>query len=281
MYEEYFNMKRTPFVRNIPSNQLFESKEMEEALGRLEYAADNQKFVVVTADAGCGKSTLLRRFKDSLPKDQYKLLYVSDSKLTPKWLYASLLDQLGLEASFYRGDAKALLQKQIEIIRNREKRKVICVLDEAHLLEKETLEEFRFLLNSNFDSESQMSLILVGQTELWDKKLRYERYAAIRQRIDINCVLHRLDRADTQGYIKTHLAYAGCDHELFTDKAIDEIHRISRGIPRMINRVCDKCLIYAKQQKKRLVDDHIVQYVSQHEMLGTDSIQENGYDMGA
>ena len=281
MYEEYFNMARTPFVRNIPSDHLFESKEMEEALGRLEYAADNQKFVVVTSDAGCGKSTLLRRFNDSLPKDQYKLLYVSDSKLTPKWLYTNLLDQLGLESSFYRGDAKALLQKQIEIIRNREKRKVICVLDEAHLLEQETLEEFRFLLNSNFDSESQMALILVGQTELWDKKLRYERYAAIRQRIDINCVLHRLDRADTHGYIKTHLTYAGCDHELFTDKAVDEIHRISRGIPRMINRVCDKCLMYVKQQQKRLVDDHIVQYVSQHEMLGTDSIQENGYDMGA
>lgn len=177
MYEEMYGMSRMPFVRNIPPEELYESGKMKEALGRLYYAADHQMFAVVTADPGCGKSTLIRRFNSSLPKDKYLLLYVSDSKLTPKWLYKSLLDQLGLEAGFYRGDAKRLLQKQIEIIRNKEHRKVVCILDEAHLLEKETLEEFRFLLNSNFDSESQMALILVGQTELWDTKLRYQRYA--------------------------------------------------------------------------------------------------------
>jgi len=267
MYESTFNMERTPFVRNIPTELLFESSQMAEALARLEYTAENQLFAVVTADAGCGKSTLIRRFNDALPKDKYLLLYVSDSKLTPKWLYKSLLDQLGLEAGFYRGDAKRLLQKQIEIIRNKEKRKVVCILDEAHLLERETLEEFRFLLNSNFDSESQMALILVGQTELWDNKLRYQRYAAIRQRIDISCVLPHLDRSDTERYIEAHLKYAGCERELFTDKAVDEVHRASAGIPRLINRVCDKCLTYAGQQKKKLVDDHIVQYVTTHEML--------------
>ena len=267
MYESAFDMKRTPFVRNIPPEELFESSPMTEALGRLKYAADNQLFAVVTADAGCGKSTLIRRLNDSLPKDKFVLLYVSDSKLTPKWLYKNLLDQLGLESGIYRGEAKVILQKQIEIIRNKEKRKVVCVLDEAHLLERETLEEFRFLLNSNFDSESQMALILVGQTELWDNKLRYQKYAAIRQRININCVLPHLDRSDTERYINSHLRYAGCDHELFTDKAIDEIHRASSGIPRLINRVCDKCLIYAFQQQKKLVDDHVVQFVTTHEML--------------
>ena len=74
---------------------------------------------------------------------------------------------------------------------------MVFVLDEAHLLGKETLEEFRFLLNYRFDSASPMSLILVGQTELWDQKLRLQSYAAIRQRIDMNIVLNRLDRAET------------------------------------------------------------------------------------
>lgn len=268
MYEEFFHMKNTPFSRNVPSDELYESPSMADALGRIRYAAGHQLFAVVTADAGCGKSTLIRRFNDGLSKDKYLLLYVSDSKLTPKWLYASLLDQLGLEAGFYRGDAKRLLQKQIEIIRTKEHRKVVCVLDEAHLLEKETLEEFRFLLNSNFDSESQMALILVGQTELWDQKLRYQRYAAIRQRIDINCVLPHLDRAETEHYIEAHLKYSGCGQDLFTDKAMDEIYKTSAGIPRMINRVCEKSLTYACQQKNRIIDDHLVRYVSDHEMLG-------------
>lgn len=234
---------------------------------RLQFAADRQLFAVVTADAGCGKSTLIRRFNDSLPKDKYLLLYISDSSLTPRWLYTYLLDQLGLEAGFYRGDAKRLLQKQIELIRNKEHRKVVCVLDEAHLLEKETLEEFRFLLNSDFDSESQMALILVGQTELWDQKLRYQRYAAIRQRIDINCVLPHLDQAETNRYIAANLHYAGCDTELFTDKAKQAIFRISTGIPRMINRICDKSLTYAAQQNQKLIDDHTVTFVSEHEMI--------------
>ena len=94
MYEEFYEMKRTPFVRNIPSEELYESPAMAEAFARLNYAADRQLFAVLTSDAGCGKSTLIRRFNDNLPKDRYILLYVSDSKLTPKWLYKSLLDQL-------------------------------------------------------------------------------------------------------------------------------------------------------------------------------------------
>ena len=267
MYEEFYGMKRTPFVRNIPSEELYESPAMAEAFARLNYAADRQLFAVLTSDAGCGKSTLIRRFNDNLPKDRYILLYVSDSKLTPKWLYKSLLDQLGLEAGFYRGDAKRLLQKQIEIIRTKEHRKVVCVLDEAHLLEKETLEEFRFLLNSSFDSESQMALILVGQNELWDQKLRYKRYAAIRQRIDITCILPHLDLSQTQMYIDSNLHYAGVNNPLFTEKAVEEICKSSTGIPRIINRVCEKCLTYAGQQRQRLIDEHIVQHVIQHEML--------------
>ena len=102
---------------------------------------------------------------------------------------------MGIESWFYRGDAKRQLQKEVEIIRDVQGKRVVCILDEAHLLEK-TIEEFRFLLNYRFDSMSTMALILAGQTELWDK-LRLQRYAAVRQRIDINCVLPHLDRSET------------------------------------------------------------------------------------
>lgn len=119
-----------------------------------------------------------------------------------------MLDQLGIESKFYRGDAKRQLQKEVEIIRGVQKKKVVCILDEAHLLEKETIEEFRFLLNYRFDSMSPMALILAGQTELWDK-LRLQRYAAVRQRIDINCVLPHFDRAETEKYILSHLSMPG------------------------------------------------------------------------
>lgn len=267
MYEAYFGMKHTPFSRNVPPEALYESPAMEDALGRLAYAADEQLFAVVTSDAGCGKTTLIRKFAASLPKEDYLLLYLSDSKLTPRWFYKGLLDQLGLESRFYRGDAKRQLQKEIEIIRGVHHRKVVCVLDEAHLLEKETIEEFRFLLNYRFDSMSPMALILVGQTELWEDKLRLRRYDAVRQRIDINCVLPRLDRSETEEYIRSHLDYAGCEQELFTSRAADEIFRVSAGIPRVINRVCEKALMYGYQQNRRLIDNQDITFVSEHEML--------------
>lgn len=267
MYEAFFQMSHTPFVRDIPAENLYESSAFQETLGRLAYAADRQMFAVITADPGCGKSTLIRRFSTELPKEDYIILYLSDSKLTPRWFYKGLLDQLGLEARFYRGDSKRQLQKQVEIIRGVQHKKVVCILDEAHLLEKETLEEFRFLLNYKFDSMSPMAVVLVGQTELWENKLKLQSYAAIRQRIDMYCTLPHLDRAETEQYIRSHLAYSGCPQEVFTSKALDEIHKISAGIPRMINRICEKTFMYAFQQQKRLIDDYMVKFVVEHEML--------------
>lgn len=132
MYESYFEMENTPFARNVPPEALYTSNAMADALGRLQYVADRQLFAVVTADAGCGKSTLIRKFASSLPEDRYIFLYLSDSKLTPRWFYRGVLDQLGIESRFYRGDAKRQLQRQIEIIRGVEQKKVVCVLDEAH-----------------------------------------------------------------------------------------------------------------------------------------------------
>lgn len=267
MYEEFFEMIHTPFSRNIPADRLYTSNAIDDAIGRLTYAADRQLFAVVTADPGCGKSTLIRMFESRLPKDKYMLLYLSDSKLTPRWLYAGLLDQMGLETHFYRGDSKRKLQKEIENVRTVQKKRVVFVLDEAHLLGKETLEEFRFLLNYRFDSTSPMSLILVGQTELWDQKLRLQSYAAIRQRIDMSIVLDRLDRAETGKYIAAHMAYAGIKQDLFTSGAEDEIYKVSAGIPRMINRIGEKTLMYAYQQQKRLIDEHMVRFVAEHEMV--------------
>ena len=267
MYENFFEMERTPFSRNLPADRLYKSAQIDDAIGRLKYAADRQLFAVVTAEPGCGKSTLIRLFAETLQKDKYLFLYLSDSKLTPRWFYAGLLDQMNLESRFYRGDSKRVLQKEIENVRIVQKKQVVCVLDEAHLLEKETLEEFRFMLNYKFDSESPMALVLVGQTELWEQKLRLQRYAAIRQRIDMNIVLDRLDRAETGKYMQAHMSYSGCKNEVFTSGAEDEIYKVSLGIPRMINRICDKSLMYAYQQQKKLIDEHVIRYVADHEML--------------
>ena len=103
MSEDYYGMEHTPFVRNVPPEDLYESETFRKTLGRLAYATDRQMFAVVTADSGCGKSTLIRRFFSDLSKDDYIILYLSDSKLTPRWFYKGMLDQLGLESGSIAG----------------------------------------------------------------------------------------------------------------------------------------------------------------------------------
>lgn len=265
MYETFFDMSRTPFVSSIPTDSLYMSSMLDETLSRLEFASSRQLFAIVTADVGCGKSTAIRRLTNDLPKDDYEILYLSDSKLTPRWFYKGLLEQLGLESKFYRGDARRQLHQQLEVIRGVYKKNVVTIVDEAHLLAKEALEEIRFLLNYKMDSFQPMALILVGQNELWDK-LKLQRYAAIRQRIDIKCEIPQMDLSQTSEYIATHLEYADGSRDIFTEKAIDEIYRYSAGSARAINKVCTHSLMYASQRAKKLIDDHMVKTVINGEL---------------
>ncbi len=97
------------------------------------------------------------------------MLYLSDSKLTPRHFYKGLLEQLGCESKFYRGDAKRQLHREIELMRGIHGLQPVVVVDEAHLLDREMLEEVRFLLNFKMNAQSPMALILVGQRELWER----------------------------------------------------------------------------------------------------------------
>lgn len=130
---------------------------------------------------------------------------------------------------------------------------VVVVDEAAHLLDREMLEELRFLLNYKMDTESPMALILVGQSELWEK-LHLHAYAAIRQRIDLQCKLPHLDRSRCGEYVKRHQAYAGADNDIFSDGAVDEIYRFSSGAARLINKACTHCLIYGAQNGHRIID---------------------------
>ena len=158
MFEAFYSFNRTPFSRDIPTKELYPSIVLEEILGRLEYAAKRQLFAVVTGDCGTGKTTTIRKFKDILNPAKYMVMYLSDSKLTPRHFYKGLLEQLGCEAKFYRGDAKRQLHKEIELMRGIHGLYPVVVVDEAHLLDKEMFEEVRFLLNFKMDAQSPMTL---------------------------------------------------------------------------------------------------------------------------
>ena len=114
-----------------------------------------------------------------------------------------MLEQLGFESKFYRGDAKRQLHREIELMRGIHRLHPVVVVGEAHLLDREMLEEVRFPLNFKMDAESPMALILVGQSELWDR-VQLQAYTAIRQRIDLQCKLVHYDRAEAEDYMNVH-----------------------------------------------------------------------------
>ncbi len=265
MFETFYGLSHTPFSRDIPTNDLYLSDTLEETLGRLQYAAERRLFAVITGDCGTGKTTTIRRFSEQLDASKYTFLYISDSKLTPRNFYKGALEQLGCEARFYRGDAKRQLHHQIELMRGIHHLQPCVVVDEAHLLDREILEEVRFLLNVKMDAQSPMALILVGQSELWDR-LKLQAYAAIRQRIDLQLKFSHYDRAQVGDYMKRHLTYAGAKQDIFSANAMDDIYRFSSGSARLINKVSTHCLIYGAQNGHRIIDDHMVKRVIEGEL---------------
>lgn len=260
MFEAYFNLVNTPFRRDISVEALYIPTSHQELYGRLEYACRNKMFAVVTGDVGTGKSTAIRRLCSMLDVNKYKVMYISDSALTPRNFYWEALNQLGCEPKFYRGDAKRQLQRELMALVDVNKKIPVIIVDEAHLLSREMLEEIRFLLNFKMDSYNPLSLILIGQSELKDI-LKLQIYEAIAQRINVRYHLPAFEHDEILKYIQNHLDYAGAVAPIFTDAALEVICKYTGGIARKINNICTSCLMHAVTEQKRLIDDHMVETV--------------------
>ncbi len=264
--KKYYKIEKIPFSNDIDVSDLLITKEYEQVLSRLEFAAQEQKFVVFIAECGSGKTTLLRLLKQRLDENKFEYFYLVDSQLTPLHLYRMMLDQLGINASYYRGDNKALLHMQLERLKTEKHKKIVTIVDESHLLSKKCIDEVRFLLNYKMDSYTPMALILVGQPELKEKLLK-NNYTAVRQRINMVCKLNYLNREDTERYIKKHLNCVGCNPELFTLEAIDFIFEATQGCPRVINNICYQALISNAIAKGDLIKAPAVKSIYNCEIL--------------
>jgi general secretion pathway protein A len=260
MFENFFEMKNTPFTRGIPVDDLYTDPETNEIHARLLSAAKEQRFALLVGDSGMGKTTAIRRLRSALSESEYTLLYIADSKLTPKALYNELLEQLGCPTKFQRIAARKALHRETEIMRGVGQQKLIVVVDEAHLLDRPMLEEIRFLLNIDMDSRNPMALILCGQTELWEK-LHMQAYRAIWERVEIHAILQPYDLSQTKSYIQSQLAYSGFQGSIFSEDAQKLIFDSTSGVPRLINNICRNSLIYAYQNRRTIIDDRMVQQV--------------------
>jgi len=267
MMEQFFSFIRTPFGRDIPVEHLYTTPKSDELLSRLDYAARNRKFIVITGGVGVGKTTAVRSFVYSLDRNSFRCIYIADSALTPRVFYWEVLTQLSSEEkpSFYRSEGKRKMLACFSSLAENSRIIPVIIIDEAHLLSAGMLEETRFLLNNDMDSQNLMSLVIVGQSEL-RTKLSAESFEPITQRIDFRFFLVPFDRSQTQDYIHSHMRYAGESREVFTPSAVDAVFRFSGGVARKINKACSMSLLYAAQKAIRTIDGGIVEYVVEQEL---------------
>jgi type II secretory pathway predicted ATPase ExeA len=207
----------------------------------------------VTGEIGCGKSTAIRALKDRLDANKYRFLYVSDANLKPRDFYRELLHHFGLPPKFLRSEAKRQFQHLVWDLYENQQKVAVVVVDEAHLLSGDMLQEIRFVTNFHMDSVSPLALILVGQPEL-QATLQLRVFRPITQRMNVRFHLESLSLQETRDYISHQLEVAGSTHPVFTTEAMDAIYAHSRGISREINNVCTAALLDAVIRKDKLID---------------------------
>ena len=269
---DFFKIQRLPFD-NAPSVDDIMTTALTDAIEiKLSMALYERKFAVLTGLPGSGKSTLLRHFATKIanPADT-KIIYITESRLSPRWLYSDALRTVGLAPKFYRGDCRRMLQQKITDLTTRCNTSVCLIIDEAHLLDKELLQEVRYFLNfsvseeAGYDSQSMVSLILAGQEELWTK-LKNPDNAAILQRIDFVCRTKFLNRDESAQYIKKRMAEVGFSAELLTPAAQDRVFEYSGGCMRIINKLCLHIVMYGAKAKQLPVDLPLVDQIIEQEM---------------
>ena len=248
MYKAFYNLTKNPFEITPDPGFLFPTKSHNEALAALYYGVRRQKgFVVLTGEVGTGKTLLVRCLLELLKKSQVAYAYVFNSRLSPLEFLQYIAGDFGLPASGKNKSDLLLLLGSYLIDRYQKRLTTVLVVDEAHHLSPEVLEEIRLLTNLETSQAKLLQILLVGQSEL-DEKLDSYELRQLKQRIALRSQLGPLDLEETTGYIQRRLQLAGVNSHagtLFPTETIVKVHRHSRGIPRLINTVCENALITA------------------------------------
>ncbi len=258
MYNQYFGLKERPFKLVPNPAYLYLSRSHEEALGHLNYAIQHgDGFVEITGEAGTGKTTICRMFLENLD-DHSDAAYIFNPKLDSIQLLKAINTEFGIDAVADNiRDLIDVLNRYL-LERKADRKHAILLIDEAQNLSKDVLEQLRLLSNLEMNAAKLIQIILVGQPELSEMLDSYE-LRQLSQRITLRCHLMPLSLKETGGYIRHRLGIASCGSRVkFTRPAIRAIYRHSCGIPRLINIVCDRSLLAAFSENKRVINRNVV-----------------------
>jgi len=264
MYKQFYELQRNPFEITPDPTFFFPTPSHNEALAHLSYGVRWRKgFIVLTGEVGTGKTLLLRCLLDLLKRVQIASAYVVNTRLTPpEFLHHVITD---LQVSTRARDKSELLLdfNKYLVERCRRGSTTVLVVDEAHLLDWEVLEEIRLLGNLETSQEKLLQIVLVGQPE-FDRNLDSPQLRQLKQRVMLRCVLEPLREHEVRTYIERRLSLAGArpDKVAFSEASVELIYDYSSGIPRVINTICENALVIGCAERLRTIVPPIVEEVA-------------------
>jgi general secretion pathway protein A len=258
MYLSFYGLREVPFAPTPDPKFLFQSARHREALAQLIYGVRERKgFIVLTGEIGTGKTTLLRTLLERLDSTT-PVAYVHNSALGIEGLLEYILQDWGVKSTAATHAQRLFELNEFLTDQHHKGSSPVLVIDEAQNLSVETLEAVRLLSNFETTSQKLMQILLVGQPEL-RVKLNLPELRQLKQRVGLRCHIASLSPEETRQYIRHRLRIAGAtDAGIFSDAAIQKIHDYSQGTPRVINIVCDHCLLSGYADSKKRIDAGIV-----------------------
>lgn len=257
MYLKFFELNDKPFELTPNPKFLFLTPGHREALAQLTYGIQEQKgFILMTGEVGTGKTTLLRTLVERMGK-HIETAFILNSTLPFDELLEYALADFGVPDPRGTRAQRLIALNQYLIEQHRASRNTILIIDEAQNLSVETLEQIRLLSNFETSTGKLLHIILSGQPEL-HAKLQLPELRQLKQRIGLRCVLRPMTPEQVDQYIASHLRVSGARRPLFTPAAIRRIAEYSNGIPRVVNMVCDHCLLVGYAEQIADIDADIV-----------------------
>jgi type II secretory pathway predicted ATPase ExeA len=258
VYRKHFGFTRHPFGNEIEPDTMFPSASSAELHARLTHLLDLRGIGLVTGDSGSGKTTACRKVVTALHPGQYRVIYVSLSTGNVMDLYKTVSWEMGLAVE--RSRAALYRQIRIEVSRLVQETRVrpVLVVDEAHHLRPDVLEDLRLLTNYNMDSENRLCLLFLGHPEL-RRRLNMAVHEALAQRIVVRHHMTALTREEAPAYLRHRLRLAGTELDLFEPAAEEAIFQATSGLPRKINGLAHHSLMAAAYDRAKIVSaDHVM-----------------------
>lgn len=246
MYNAFFGFSESPFSLSPDPSFFYRSEQHEEALANLVYGVQARKgFIVLTGEVGTGKTTMLECLRDYLESQYIEFAFLFNSRINSDQFFEMIAYDLNLPCARTSKTEVLFALNQVLVEQAQAGRTVVLLVDEAHNLEWEVLEEIRLLGNLENRNGKLLQIILSGQPEL-DRKLDAPNLRQLKQRIVLRCNLQPFTLRDAVEYMESRLSKAGMpDQSVFPEELMAEIHLRSQGIPRVINALCDNLLLTA------------------------------------